>query len=120
MLGLRARNQHVPRDAKFAPIEFLTARNILRGLTLHPLVQIAAIVQPLHLAEVLFGMGEEVDALAMQRVREQHFGGQARHGHGGIFEERGALEECGLNRHQAGHPLRLTSPLWPVGFDNTP
>ena len=53
-------------------------------------------MEPFDLAQLLLGMGEQVDALAAQRVREQHFGSEARHGNGGVFEESDALEEGGL------------------------
>ena len=57
------------------------------GLPLQPLVQVAAVVQPLHFAQFLLGMRVEIHALAAHGVRQQHFGGQPRHGDGGIFQQ---------------------------------
>ncbi len=70
------------------------------GLPLQPLVQIAAVVDPGDLAQLFFGMRVEIAALALQRVHQQNFGGQARRGDGLVFQELGALEERGLDGHE--------------------
>src|ERR1039458_4881347 len=46
MLGFGARNQDIRRDAEFSAVEFLTAGDVLRRLTLQALVQVAAVVDP--------------------------------------------------------------------------
>ena len=63
------------------------------GLPLQPLVQVAAVVDPLDLRQFLLGMGEQIDPLAPQRVRQQHFGRQPRDGNAGFLQQACALEQ---------------------------
>ena len=49
-------------------------------------------------------MREEVDALAVDCVGKQNFGGEAGNGNGGVGEDLRALEERCLNGHEASSP----------------
>ena len=46
-------------------------------------------------------MREEVHALAAQGVRQQHFGGEPRHGDAAILQQARALEQRRLDGHGA-------------------
>jgi len=92
-------NQYVRIDAEVAPIKFLAAGDVLRWLPLHPLVQIAAVVDPGDLGQLFFGMRVQIASLALQCVGEKNFGGESRSGHGLLFQKLGALEESGQNSH---------------------
>src|SRR5260370_12107889 len=76
MLSLRPRNQDVARHAEIAAVEFLSPCNVLRGLALQPLVQVAAIVQPCHIAQLFIRMRVQVGALAAERISQQHLRSQ--------------------------------------------
>ena len=102
MLGLRARDQDVRRHAEIAAVEFLVPRDVLGGFAAEPFVQVAAVVQPFHLAQFLFGVGVEVDALDAHGVGEEHFRGQPRHGDAGILQDARALLQRGLHGHTGG------------------
>src|SRR5579864_137056 len=99
MLGLRSRNQNVGTDDKLPPIEFLPLRDVLRGFALHPLMQEAAVVDPAELAQFLFGMGVQVDAVASDGVAQKNFRGQARSRDSGVLQKLSALEERRVQRH---------------------
>ena len=64
VLGLRAGNQDIRRDAEIAAVEFLAAGDVLRRLALQALVQIAAVVDPGDFASALLR-----DARRDRRVR---------------------------------------------------
>ena len=87
VLGLRARDQHVRRHAEIAAVEFLMPGDVLRGLAAEPFVQVAAVVQPLHLAQFLLGVGVKVDALDAAWRGQQHFRRQPRHGDAAILQD---------------------------------
>ena len=99
VLGLRARNQHVGRHAELAAVELLPPGDVLRGFAVETLVQVAAVVQPLHLLQFPLGMGVEVDALLANGVRQQHLGGEPRHRDAGILQQASALEQRRVHRH---------------------
>ena len=56
-------------------------------------MQVAAIVQPLDLAEFLFGMCVKVTALAPYRVGKKNFGGQAGFTNAGVPKKFGTLRK---------------------------
>ena len=69
VLGLGAGNQHVRRDAELAAVELLALGDVLGRLALQALVQVAAVVQPLHFAAAPVRDGREIDAVAVEGVR---------------------------------------------------
>ena len=92
MLRFRPRNQHILRHAELAAKELLLSGDELRGLSVQALVQIAAIVQPLDLMQLLLGMRVQINALAVKRMREQQFGREPRNGNGAILQDFHPLE----------------------------
>ena len=86
---------------EIAAVELLMPGDVLRGLAAEPLVQVAAVVQPLHFAQLLLGMGEKVDALDPHGVAEQHFRGEPGHRDSAILEDARALLQRGVHRHGA-------------------
>ena len=101
VLGFRARDQDVRRHAEIAAVKFLAAGDVLGRLALHPLVQVAAVVDPGDLAQFFVGMRVKIAAVALQGVGQQNFGGEARRGDGFVFQELGALEESGQDGHES-------------------
>src|SRR5215469_161274 len=106
MLGFGTRNQNFGRDAELAAVEFLAFRDVLRGLSLRALVQVAAVMDPFHLAQFLLWMREEIDAFAANGMGKQDFGGEARNGNSGVGKDLRALMKSCLNGHGR---IRLTS-----------
>ena len=99
VLSLGPGDQHVGRDAELAAIKLLPSGDVLGRLALQPFVKIAAKVEPLHLVQFLLGVREWVNSLAAERVREEHFGGQARHADSGILQQAGTLKQGRLDGH---------------------
>jgi hypothetical protein len=92
VLGLRTRDQNVPRHSEFAAVKLLNPRDLLRRLALEALMQIATIVNPPDLAKFFVGMGDEPDAIVTYGVRQKHLGGESRNGNTRGFEELLTLE----------------------------
>ncbi len=99
MLRLRPRNQHVRVDAEIAAIKFLPAGDVLRRFALHPLVQIAAVMNPGDLGQLFLRMRVKIASLALQCMGKKNFGGKSRSGDSLLFQKLGALEESGQDRH---------------------
>ena len=57
------------------------------GLPLQALVQVAAVVDPLDLGQLMLGMREQINALAPQRVRQQDLRRQSRDGNPGFLQQ---------------------------------
>jgi hypothetical protein len=51
--------------------------DVLRRSPFEPLVQIAAVVNPFDLGQLVLGMAVKVGAVPPQGVGEQHFGGES-------------------------------------------
>jgi hypothetical protein len=62
-------------------------------------MQIAAIMNPLHLAQFLLGMRVKKWALTSDRMAQKHLGRQARNRDAGFFQEFSSLDEGLLERH---------------------
>jgi hypothetical protein len=101
MLGFGARDQHARLDMKLAPPELLDTRDVLGWLALQPLVQIASVMEPFELSQLVLGMREKVDALAPQRMAEQDLGGQFRHAYLALAEKLKPLLERDSELHRA-------------------
>ena len=69
-------------------------------LSLQPLMQVAAIMNPLHVLKFPLGMGVEVNPLTMQGVRKKHFGGKPRNRNSGVLQQARPLEQRRLQRHR--------------------
>src|SRR5689334_1341991 len=113
VLGFGAGDEDVWGDAEIATVEFLTFGDVLGGLAAEPFVQVAAVVEPLDLTELLFGMRVEVLARYAHGVAEEDFGGQSRDRDIGILQELGPLEECRLDGHKTTGKLRSPGKLKP-------
>ncbi len=100
MLGLGPRDQHVRADAERTTVELLLPGDVLRGLAVQPFVQIAPVVKPDELGQLLLRMGVEKWPFASQGVAQQHFGRQPRSGDGGLLKKLGSLPERGLDGHR--------------------
>ena len=80
------------------------AGDVLRRLALHALVQIAAVVQPLHFAQFLLGMRVKITALHVDRMAQQDTGGEARRQDSDILQQLHPLFESRVERHAAASP----------------
>ena len=87
VLGFRARNEDVGRDAEVAAVEFLVAGDVLCRLAFDALVEIAAVVDPPQLDQFFVAMRNQPHAVMLRGVREQNFGGEPRLGDTSLFEE---------------------------------
>src|SRR5437868_4701176 len=61
----------VGSDVEGSAVEFLGAGDVLRGLALDALMQVAAVVDPPQFFQFFVGMGEEPGAVASNGVAEQ-------------------------------------------------
>src|SRR6185437_805669 len=93
---------------EFTPVKFLLLRDVLGRLTPQPLIEIAAVVNPCKSCKLVAAVRIQVRAVASQRMREQHFGGQSRRRDAALLENFGALPERGL-KSQHRTPLACDS-----------
>ena len=91
MLGFRAGNQDIGRDCEVSPIELLCFGDVLRGPAADSLVQIAAVVNPGELRQLVRRMSEQIYALALERMGKQDFGGQPRRRDSSFLKKRRPL-----------------------------
>ena len=91
MLGFRPGNQDVGGDHEIELVEFLNARDVLRGFA--PATPLHAGPQALQLFgwQALFRMGVEKGLADFKYVTEEDFGGQAGNGDSGMFENLGGF-----------------------------
>ncbi len=113
MFGFGPGNQNVGRHAKLAAVKLLPARDVLRRFSLKALVQVAAVVNPGALAEFFVGVRVEIGAVALEGVGEENFGGQARDGDRGVFQQLRALQQSCLDGHgeNGARPPRPGLPI---------
>jgi hypothetical protein len=91
--GFGAWDENAGFDAEVAAVELLAFGDVLGGLALEALMEIAAEVNPGEIGEFVAGMGDEVDALAPEGVGEEDFGGEARGGDAAVAKKLYALRQ---------------------------
>ena len=87
MLGFRARNQHIGCHAKIPAIKLLATGDVLGRLAVQAFVQVAAVVNPGDLGQIVIWMRVKIGAIVLERVHQKNFGGEARRDDGFVLEE---------------------------------
>ncbi len=91
VLGFGAWDQHAFVYIKVTPEEFLVVRDVLGRLAFEPFTEIAAVMDPLQLFELVAAVSVKIGAVAMQSVAEQNLCCEARHANRCFFENLSAL-----------------------------
>ena len=107
MFRLRAGNQHIRRHPELAAVKLLASGDVLRGLALDPLMQIAPVVDPPDLDQFVVAVRVEPRAVMARGPHQQDFRGQARLANIGFFEKLLALQKRRADGHVGCQPCRL-------------
>jgi hypothetical protein len=89
----RTRDEDAGFDAEVAAVELLAFGDVLGGLALEALMEIAAEVELGEIGELVCGVRDEVDTLAAEGVGEEDFGGEARGGEAAVAKKLYALRQ---------------------------
>ena len=95
----RARDQHRRIDEEVETPELPMAGDVLRGLAVEPLAQVAAVVNPFDLAQLALAVRVEMRPVAMRCVHQQHLSRQARRRDAAFFKEHNGLGEGRFQLH---------------------
>ena len=91
MLGFGARDQNVGCDTEIAAVKLLNTGDLLRGLPLKALMQVAPVMNPPDLAQLFVRMSIEPCPIVTRGMRQEHLGGETRNPDPGLFEKLPAL-----------------------------